>query len=50
MSNDHGSYKIFLSHSQCISDEVKLKLIADGFKVYIGDWDGIIKNALIIEW
>lgn len=31
-------------------DKKKVSVSNDGFKVYVGDWDGIIKNCLIIEW
>ena len=48
--NGRGSFKHFIPHGLYVSDEVKLQLMADGFKVYVGDWDGVMLNALIIEW
>lgn len=50
MSTPSEVFKLQLHHSIFVSDEVKLKLMKDGFKVYIGDWDGIMKDCLIIEW
>jgi hypothetical protein len=32
------------------SYEQRDELMSNGFKVYKGDWDGIIKEAWIIEW
>ena len=48
----HGKniFKYQIPHWVYVSDEVKLQLISDGFKVYIGNWDGILNNSLIIEW
>lgn len=43
-------YKTFFHHSEYISDEIKMQLISDGYKVYIGDWDAHCINCLIIEW
>ena len=48
--NDSGYFKIFIPHDKFVSDETKVKLIESGFKVYKGDWDGIMKNVIIIEW
>jgi len=48
--NEVGGFKIFIHHFEYVSDQTKLKLIDDGFKVYVADWDGINKNVLIIEW
>lgn len=48
--NKYGCFKHGIPHNLYVSDEVKLKLMADGFKVYNGDWDGVMKNSLIIEW
>lgn len=49
---EHGKnvFKHQIPHWVYVSDEVKLQLISDGFKVYIGNWDGILNNSLIIEW
>lgn len=42
-------YKLFYPHWIYISDEVRLELMRDGFKVYTGEWmRGDI--GLIIEW
>jgi len=49
-ANANGQFKIAIPHFMHVSDEVKLELIENGYKVYIGDWDGVVKNALIIEW
>lgn len=49
-ANDEGSFKIFYPHWVSIDDSTKLKLIENGFKVYTGQWDGIITDTLIIEW
>lgn len=43
-------YKHFIPHHIYVSEQVKLQLIEDGFKVYKSDWDGVIKDCLIIEW
>ena len=48
--NSNGEFKYFIPHFVYVSDEVKLKLIADGFKVYIGNWSNFSPNDLIIEW
>lgn len=48
--NEKGVFKIFYPHFIYVSDELKIELIQYGYKVYIGDWDGIMTNALIIEW
>lgn len=45
-----NSFKHQIPHWIYVSDEVKSQLISDGFKVYIGNWDGILNNSLIIEW
>jgi hypothetical protein len=49
-ANSRGENKTFIPHWIPVSDSDKLQLMKDGFKVYAGDWDGIMKNALIIEW
>lgn len=49
-SNANGRFKHFIPHDVYVSDEVRLQLIDDGFKVYKGDWDGVMTNCLIIEW
>jgi len=43
-------YKCFIPHFVYVEESTKLKLLEDGFKLSVGDWDGRIKNALIIEW
>lgn len=49
---DHNPsfFKHFIPHFIYVSDETKLQLMRDGFKVYSGQWDGIEKHGLIIEW
>ena len=42
--------KAFIPHFENVSDETKLEILNKGYKVYVGDWDGIMKNVLIIEW
>jgi len=42
--------KIFIEPFYSVSDETKLEFINAGYKVYFGDWDGIMRNVLIIEW
>ena len=49
-ASDNGEFKTFLHHCVFVSDETKLQLSADGFKVYNGDWDGVMTNVFIIEW
>lgn len=49
-ANNSGNFKIPIPHWRCVSDETKLKLIENGFKVYNGTWDGAINHCLIIEW
>jgi hypothetical protein len=49
-ANSIGWHKHFIPHFVYVSDEVRLKLIEDGFKIYKGDWDGTMKDCLIIEW
>lgn len=48
-ANENGEYKIFYPHFIYFSDECKLELIKQGFKVYQGEW---IRGdyGLIIEW
>lgn len=48
--NQNGNFKHFIPHFVYVSEQVKSELIENGYKVYRGDWDGIITNALIIEW
>lgn len=50
LKHNPNTFKHFIPHYIYVSDEVKLQLINDGFKVYIGNWDNIINGALIIEW
>ena len=49
-ANSRGEFKWFIPHFVYVSDQVRLQLIKDGFKVHIGDWDSMMTNALIIEW
>ena len=49
-ANSLGDFKIFIPHFIFIEENLKIKLIEDGFKIYKDDWDGIITNCLIIEW
>ena len=43
-----ASYKYIIPHFIYVSDEVKLRLINDGFKLYKGNYG--IDEGLIIEW
>lgn len=43
-------FKHFIPHFIYVSETVKSELLNDGYKLSYGDWDGHIKNALIIEW
>ena len=48
-ANERHEYKLFYPHWRYISDECKLELINNGFKVYQGEWlHG--DYGLIIEW
>jgi len=47
--NKVGQYKHGIPDMMYVSNEVQVKLIANGFKLYRGDLD-YMKNALIIEW
>jgi hypothetical protein len=49
-ANDRGDYKWFIPHCVFIDESIKMQLINDGFKVSKGDWDGIAKDCIIIEW
>jgi hypothetical protein len=47
--NKSGWYKSFFPHFVNVTDETRLRLIQDGFKVYEGEWlRG--DHGLIIEW
>jgi len=48
--NENGVFKIFYPHWVYVSDDIKLQLMKYGYKVYTDNWDGIMINALIIEW
>jgi len=50
MAAGNNEFKIFYPHFVFIDDNTKIKLIELGFKCYLGEWDGIIKDAFIIEW
>lgn len=47
IENNH--FKVFYPHFIYVSDEVKLSLIKNGFKVYEGTWM-YSDMGLIIEW
>jgi len=49
-ANENGEFKIFIPHFVYVEEKVKLQLLEDGYKVYIGQWDGVVTDALIIEW
>lgn len=49
-ANARGEFKIFIPHFVYVEDKVKLQLAEDGYKIHRGQWDGVITNALIIEW
>ncbi len=49
-ADNNGHFKHFIPHFVYVKDEIVTQLINDGFKVYRGDWDMYITNALIIEW
>lgn len=43
-------YKHFIPHFLYV-DEINIgNLVRAGYKVYRGDWDGVMKDVLIIEW
>lgn len=48
-ANKQNKYKIFFPHWVYFSDECKLELMRQGFKVYQGEW---LRGdyGLIIEW
>jgi len=48
--NEKGVCKIFYPHWIYFPDELKLQLMKLGYKVYKGSWDGVINDAIIIEW
>lgn len=48
--NEYGAFKTFIPHDRYFSEKAKLELMENGFKVYKGDWDGIMKDVYIIEW
>lgn len=48
--NDGGGCAMFIHRSMYVSEKTKMQLINDGFKVSIGDWDGMMTNVVIIEW
>ena len=49
-ANANNQFKCFIPHFVYVTDDVKMQLINDGYKVYKGDWDGVMTNCLIIEW
>lgn len=48
--NENGCYKHHIPHWLYVSEQTKLQLMNDGFKVYKGAWDAIMTDAIIIEW
>tara|TARA_R110002049_G_scaffold64570_6_gene170207 strand:- start:123 stop:335 length:213 start_codon:yes stop_codon:yes gene_type:complete len=48
-ANANNQFKCFIPHFIYVTNETKLQLIKDGYKVYEGNWDSII-TGLIIEW
>jgi hypothetical protein len=48
--NEYGAFKTFFPHDRYFSEKARLELMENGFKVYKGDWDGIMKDVYIIEW
>jgi len=48
--NDYGNFKIFIHHNIYFSENQLLEFINNGFKVYKGDWDGVMRDVWIIEW
>ena len=49
-ANSRGFFKHFIPHWIYVSEEVKMQLIEDGFKLYKGNWDFGMTDCLIIEW
>lgn len=50
VANEGGSYKIHIPNFSAVDENIIPTLIQNGFKVYRGDWDGFMKDVLIIEW
>jgi len=48
-ANSNNQFKCFLPHFIYVTDETRLQLIKDGYKIYEGNWDSLI-TGLIIEW
>lgn len=48
-ANGDGRYKYLIAHFMYVSDDVRLQLIKDGYKVYEGKWDNQLMG-LMIEW
>lgn len=48
--NNPEIYKKLIPNFIYVSEEVKTKLMQDGFDLTIGDSDGQMKNCLIIKW
>ena len=49
-SNDeYNQNMVYYPSMIYISDEIKLELMSNGFKVYTGDVD-VVRGCLIIEW
>jgi len=49
-ANSNNEFKTFIPHFIYVTDEVRLQLVENGFKVCKGSWDGVITDCLIIEW
>lgn len=49
-ANSNGGFKIFIPHYLYVKDELRAELINNGYKLYKGNWDGAMIDALIIEW
>ena len=49
-ANSRGEFRWFIPHFVYVTEEVKIQLIEEGFKVYKADWDGLLTDCLIVEW
>jgi hypothetical protein len=48
-ANANNQFKCLIPHFVYVTDETRLQLIKDGYKVYEGNWDTMM-TGLIIEW
>ena len=48
-ANGRGEFKFFYPHFVYVSNEVKMQLMSDGFKLSEGEFF-VGNNGLIIEW